>query len=57
MHNGREPIPDNKTGISWNKKTHARRFLKCNGIRLDKGLRKLDEEIMFWGEWEPNVYW
>jgi len=54
MHNGREAIPDGKTSIDWNKGTHQRKFLKCDGIRLDENWSELHEDIMFWGEWEPE---
>lgn len=54
MHNGRESVPDSRTCRSWNRGDHRRKFLKCDGIRLDGNWRKLHGDILFWAEWEPE---
>jgi len=54
MHPRSEAIPDCGTSISWNKGEHRRKFLKCSGVHLDKKQKRQHEEIVFWGEWEPE---
>lgn len=54
IHNGKEPIAARNTGESWNKGSHCRKFLRSSGSRLDENGRKIDGQIVFWGEWEPE---
>lgn len=42
---------------NWNYGRHQRKFLKAEGkIVDDKGLVSNTQELMFWGEWEPDSY-
>ena len=54
IHPGREHLPDRGEEKDWNtKEAHRRKFLKSRGRYLANG--KIDEnEIEFWGEWEPQ---
>lgn len=39
---------------SWNYGEHKRKFLKATGSLFDKGKIESDQDLMFWGEWEPQ---
>lgn len=55
IHPGSEHIPDNKKYKFWNTGKHKRKFIKNKGryIKKLKATPK-EEEIVFWGEWEPE---
>lgn len=56
IHPGIEnrPTKRNKTDlIAWNHGSHRRKFLCAQGQYVDKG-RLVDNELVFWGEWEPQ---
>ena len=55
IHPGRENQPPKRSKtdfIPWNHGNHRRKFLCARGEYVDKG-RLVDEELTFWGEWEP----
>lgn len=54
-HPGKEHKPDknNPNHISWNQNAHKRKFIKNPGIYL-QGDRKIDSDLIFWGEWEAE---
>ena len=59
IHPGREHCPlkkDLKAGrnvYSWNYGGHRRKFMKVNGNYVDDTNQILQDELYFWGEWEP----
>lgn len=56
IHPGIENFPEkrNKTDlISWNHSSHRRKFLCAHGQYVNKD-RLVDDELTFWGEWEPQ---
>ena len=54
-HPGSEHTPDknNPNHISWNQGEHKRKFIKNPGTYL-RGDHKIDSDLIFWGEWEPQ---
>ncbi len=52
LHPGGEHQPNEDGLIAWNTGAHRRKFLKTKGAVIDAE-RIVDEEIVFWGEWEP----
>lgn len=58
IHPGIENLPTkrNRTDlIPWNHESHRRKFLCARGQYVDRG-RLVDEELTFWGEWEPQSH-
>jgi hypothetical protein len=53
LHPGGEHEPNNKRLKTWNTGAHRRKFLKSRGRYL-AGNDPRDDEIVFWGEWEPE---
>jgi hypothetical protein len=51
-HPGSEHHP---TGpwMEWNRREHARKFLKANGRFITSGEIR-SGPLVFWGEWEPQ---
>jgi len=57
FHPGPEHDHDkgNKKHKSWNEDPHKRKFMSVNGDYIDKdNILKTDQDMMFWGEWEPD---
>lgn len=52
-HPGPEHQPDAENFKDWNRGTHKRKFLKGHG-RYVKDNREFNDDIAFWGEWEPQ---
>jgi hypothetical protein len=54
-HPGLEHGPDNGSADqkSWNTGAHRRKFMLCNGDYVSDGTLVRDENLLFWGEWEP----
>lgn len=50
-HPGSEHVPTGSF-MEWNRRAHARKFLKANGQYVDGTLRA--GPFAFWGEWEPQ---
>jgi hypothetical protein len=47
----------NKSHKSWNEGKHKRKFMSATGDYLGKdNIFVSNQEMMFWGEWEPNSY-
>lgn len=40
--------------ISWNTKTHKRKFIKREGKYVDKSGKITEDKLFFWGEYEPD---
>ena len=55
IHPGGEHTPDNEKYKFWNTGNHKRKFIKNKGkyIKKLKDIPK-EEDIVFWGEWEPE---
>lgn len=45
--------PANGRDKPWNVGDHARKFLVSCGTYVDSDLQPRDDELVFWGEWEP----
>ena len=45
--------PANGRDKHWNVGDHARKFLISRGTYVDSDLEPRDDELVFWGEWEP----
>lgn len=45
--------PVNGRDKPWNVGDHARKFLISHGWYVDSDLEPRDDELVFWGEWEP----
>jgi len=52
-HPGPEHQPDAEGFKDWNRGTHKRKFLKSYGHYVDNN-KQIDDDIVFWGEWEPQ---
>jgi len=53
-HPGAEhKLPVNGRDKQWNVGDHARKFLISRGTYVDSDLEPRDDELVFWGEWEP----
>lgn len=53
LHPGGEHLPDTGRKKEWNTGDHRRKFLVSGGRYL-QGNHPHDDEIVFWGEWEPE---
>jgi hypothetical protein len=53
IHPGREHVPDVGDLKLWNRDAHRRKFLKGRGRCIADGVVMRDE-LIFWGEWEPE---
>lgn len=57
-HPGREyPQRDKEGDMEWNYGSHCRKFLQATGDYVDNGKRVCSQELMFWGEWEPQSHY
>ena len=57
IHPGVECLPAKRSKtdlIPWNHGNHRRKFLCNPGWYMDKGQPVHDDELTFWGEWEPQ---
>jgi hypothetical protein len=54
IHPGKENKPDEDNYKCWNTEEHKRKFLRQGGVYLNKEDEKVEGDIMFWGEWEPQ---
>ena len=54
IHPGGEHGEDAPGIKHWNVGLHRRKFLRSLGIALDRTRNSLREELLFWGEWEPE---
>lgn len=57
LHTAFEAIPKNENDVSipWNNfETHRRKFIKSPGKYVNEQELEIDEELSFWGEWEPQ---
>ena len=53
IHPGGEHQPDRDNGKAWNVGGHKRKFLISHGRFLDRGELR-EDNLLFWGEWEPQ---
>ena len=53
IHPGGEHTPDCGNMKTWNRGKHKRKFMTAEGRYLDGG-KVLSDNIIFWGEWEPE---
>lgn len=57
-HPGTEYPQRNKEGnMEWNYGPHHRKFLQVTGDYVDNGKSARNQELMFWGEWEPQSHY
>jgi hypothetical protein len=57
IHPGEESLPKKRSKtdlIPWNRGEHRRKFLCQPGWYVDNGQLAHDDELTFWGEWEPQ---
>jgi hypothetical protein len=57
IHPGEESLPKKRSKtdlIPWNRGEHRRKFLCQPGWYVDNGQLVHDDELTFWGEWEPQ---
>jgi hypothetical protein len=54
IHPGGEHGPDAPGIRSWNVGDHRRKFIRSTGTAFDTMGQKERDELMFWGEWEPE---
>ena len=55
IHPGREHGIDAPGRKSWNVSEHRRKFLLSRGVYVEElGVPPVREELVFWGEWEPE---
>lgn len=54
IHPGGEHGEDAPGIKRWNVGAHRRKFLRSSGIALDRSRDALREDLIFWGEWEPE---
>ena len=57
IHPGIESLPTRRNStdlIPWNHGTHRRKFLCNPGCYIENGQLVHDDELTFWGEWEPQ---
>lgn len=54
MHPGGEHRPDEPGLKRWNRGDHRRKFLKHSGRLIDASGETVDNDLVFWGEWEPD---
>lgn len=54
IHPGGEHGPDSGDLKSWNLGAHKRKFLRRPGRYVDDAGAVHDDELLFWGEWEPD---
>jgi hypothetical protein len=54
IHPGGEHGPDAPGMKRWNVGLHRRKFLRSTGVALDSSRQKQRDELIFWGEWEPE---
>jgi hypothetical protein len=55
MHPGGEHVPDLADGRTWNHGVHQRTFLRCHGSYVASTGQLVNDDLEFWGEWEPPV--
>jgi hypothetical protein len=53
IHPGGEHRPDSDGSKAWNLGAHKRKFLRQRGRYVDEACNSHDDELIFWGEWEP----
>jgi hypothetical protein len=54
LHPGHEPTVPANGEVPWNTKgAHKRKFLRLPGAYLGAKARLMEDELVFWGEWEP----
>lgn len=54
LHPGYEPTVPKDGWVPWNTRgLHRRKFLRSPGKYLDADGVEADDELVFWGEWEP----
>jgi hypothetical protein len=53
IHPGGEHSPDQGDLKFWNRAAHRRKFLRSRGRYIEGGEVK-EDDIVFWGEWEPE---
>ena len=55
-HPGGEHGADSRSADikSWNYKNHKRKFLRAKGSVMENSQLLSDQDLMFWGEWEPQ---
>lgn len=54
IHPGGEHGPDSPGVKHWNVGPHRRKFLRSRGIALGSAGHKHPDDLIFWGEWEPE---
>jgi len=54
IHPGGEHGPDAPGIKRWNVGLHRRKFLRSTGLALDSSRQMQRDELIFWGEWEPE---
>ena len=54
IHPGGEHGPDSGDRKSWNHEAHRRKFLRQRGRYVGDEGKVHEDELLFWGEWEPN---
>ena len=52
LHPGGEHRPPPGGVMPWNEGAHQRKFMRAPGSATD-GRDTTDDELIFWGEWEP----
>jgi hypothetical protein len=51
------PIHENDSVVPWNNfENHRRKFLKSTGKYIDSSDKEVENELTFWGEWEPQSH-
>lgn len=55
-HPGGEHGADSRSADrkSWNYKNHKRKFLRAKGSVMENGKLLSNQDLIFWGEWEPQ---
>ncbi len=54
-HTKDENIEDTNLGLKyWNTDNHKRKFIRSNGMFVDKNNKLYNSVLDFWGEWEPE---
>jgi hypothetical protein len=54
IHPGGEHGPDSGDRKSWNLGAHKRKFLWQRGLYVDNEGEVHEDDVLFWGEWEPD---
>jgi hypothetical protein len=52
-HPGREHVPLG-SHMGWNRDSHARKFISCRGAYLGEHGEPVQDDLVFWGEWEAQ---